>query len=49
MSYSVKRSTLATVVGLSTLMLLTACSSDQRYKRRSAVMNLTCRRLNCMI
>ena len=34
MSYSVKRSTLATVVGLSTLMLLTACSSDQRYKRQ---------------
>ena len=34
MSYSVKRSTLATVVGLSTLMLLTACSNDQRYKRQ---------------
>ncbi|MDZ7277716.1 outer membrane protein assembly factor BamC [Pantoea eucrina] len=34
MSYSVKRSTLATAVGLSTLMLLTACSSDQRYKRQ---------------
>lgn len=34
MSYSVKRSTLATVVGLSTLMLLSACSSDQRYKRQ---------------
>ncbi len=34
MSFSVKRSTLSTVVGLSTLMLLTACSSDQRYKRQ---------------
>ncbi|SFN12876.1 Beta-barrel assembly machine subunit BamC [Candidatus Pantoea varia] len=34
MNYSVKRSTVATVVGLSTLMLLSACSSDQRYKRQ---------------
>ncbi|MDF2784945.1 MAG: outer membrane protein assembly factor BamC [Pantoea eucrina] len=34
MSFSVKRSTLATVAGLSTLLLLTACSSDQRYKRQ---------------
>ncbi|EIB97982.1 MULTISPECIES: outer membrane protein assembly factor BamC [Pantoea] len=34
MNYSVKRSTIATVVGLSTLMLLSACSTDQRYKRQ---------------
>ncbi|MGG6160695.1 outer membrane protein assembly factor BamC [Pantoea allii] len=34
MNYSVKRSTVATVVGLSTLMLLSACSNDQRYKRQ---------------
>ena len=34
MNYSVKRSTIATVVGLSTLMLLSACSNDQRYKRQ---------------
>ncbi|HAT23774.1 MAG TPA: outer membrane protein assembly factor BamC, partial [Pantoea septica] len=34
MNHSVKRSTVATVVALSTAMLLTACSSDQRYKRQ---------------
>jgi outer membrane protein assembly factor BamC len=34
MNYSVKRSTVATLVGISTLMLLSACSSDQRYKRQ---------------
>lgn len=34
MRYTVKCSTLASVVGMSTLMLLTACSSDQRYKRQ---------------
>lgn len=34
MSYSVKRSTVVRVVGLSTLMLLAACSNDQRYKRQ---------------
>ncbi|WP_017347724.1 outer membrane protein assembly factor BamC [Pantoea sp. A4] len=34
MNFSVKRSAVATVVGLSTLMLLSACSSDQRYKRQ---------------
>lgn len=34
MNYSLKRSTVATVVALSTAMLLTACSNDQRYKRQ---------------
>ena len=34
MNHSVKRSAVATVVALSTAMLLTACSSDQRYKRQ---------------
>ncbi|MBA2817136.1 outer membrane protein assembly factor BamC [Candidatus Pantoea persica] len=34
MNHSVKRSAVATVVALSTVMLLTACSSDQRYKRQ---------------
>ncbi|QHM72010.1 outer membrane protein assembly factor BamC [Mixta intestinalis] len=34
MAYSVKKSTLATIVGLSTAMLLAGCSSDQRYKRQ---------------
>ncbi len=34
MAYSVKKSTVVKVVGLSTVMLLAACSSDQRYKRQ---------------
>ena len=34
MAYSVQKSTVATVVGLSLAMLLSACSSDQRYKRQ---------------
>lgn len=34
MTYSVKRSAVVRVVGLSTLMLLAACSNDQRYKRQ---------------
>ncbi|RWR00823.1 hypothetical protein ED28_16855 [[Pantoea] beijingensis] len=34
MAYSVKKSTLVTVVGLSSVMLLAACSNDQRYKRQ---------------
>ena len=44
-----KKSTVATIVGLSTVMLLAGCSNDQRYKRRSAGMNLICRRLSCRI
>ena len=34
MAYSVKKSTIATIVGLSTVMLLAGCSNDQRYKRQ---------------
>lgn len=34
MAYSVQKSTLAKVVGLSLVMLLAACSNDQRYKRQ---------------
>jgi len=34
MAYSVQKSTVAKVVGLSLVMLLAACSSDQRYKRQ---------------
>ncbi|AIX72918.1 MAG: outer membrane protein assembly factor BamC [Mixta calida] len=34
MAYSVKKSTVATIVGLSTVMLLAGCSNDQRYKRQ---------------
>lgn len=34
MAYSVQKSRVATVVGLSLVMLLSACSSDQRYKRQ---------------
>jgi len=34
MAYSVKKSTVIKVVGLSTVMLLAACSNDQRYKRQ---------------
>ncbi len=34
MVYSVKKSTVVNVIGLSTVMLLVACSSDQRYKRQ---------------
>lgn len=33
MAYSVQKSTVAKVVGLSLVMLLSACSNDQRYKR----------------
>jgi len=34
MAYSVQKSTVAKVVGLSLVMLLAACSNDQRYKRQ---------------
>lgn len=34
MAYSVQKCTVATVVGLSLVMLLSACSNDQRYKRQ---------------
>ncbi|HBV38568.1 MAG TPA: outer membrane protein assembly factor BamC [Erwinia sp.] len=34
MAYSVQKSAIAKVVGLSLVMLLAACSSDQRYKRQ---------------
>ncbi|AFJ46183.1 outer membrane protein assembly factor BamC [Shimwellia blattae] len=34
MAYSVQKSTVATVVGLALTMMLTACSSDSRYKRQ---------------
>lgn len=34
MAYSVQKSTVAKVVGVSLVMLLAACSSDQRYKRQ---------------
>ncbi|WP_034916318.1 outer membrane protein assembly factor BamC [Erwinia sp. 9145] len=34
MAYSVQKSAVAKVVGLSVVMLLAACSSDQRYKRQ---------------
>ncbi|MCX8960447.1 outer membrane protein assembly factor BamC [Erwinia psidii] len=34
MAYSVQKSTVAKVVGLSLVMMLAACSSDQRYKRQ---------------
>ncbi|CAK9885589.1 MAG: Outer membrane protein assembly factor BamC [Candidatus Erwinia impunctatus] len=34
MSYSVQKSLVASVVGLSLAMLLSSCSSDQRYKRQ---------------
>lgn len=34
MAYSVQKSTVAKAVGLSLVMLLAACSSDQRYKRQ---------------
>lgn len=34
MAYSVTKSTVVKVVGLSTIMLLAACSNDQRYKRQ---------------
>ncbi|UWS34467.1 outer membrane protein assembly factor BamC [Erwinia pyrifoliae] len=34
MVYSVQKSTVAKVVGLSLVMLLAACSNDQRYKRQ---------------
>ncbi|WP_261640000.1 outer membrane protein assembly factor BamC [Erwinia mallotivora] len=34
MAYSVQKSTVAKVVGLSIVMMLAACSSDQRYKRQ---------------
>lgn len=34
MAYSVQNSTVAKVVGLSLVMLLAACSNDQRYKRQ---------------
>ncbi|QKJ88177.1 Outer membrane protein assembly factor BamC [Paramixta manurensis] len=34
MAYSVKKSTVVKVIGLSTIMLLAACSNDQRYKRQ---------------
>ncbi|WP_312241951.1 outer membrane protein assembly factor BamC [Pantoea sp.] len=34
MTYSVKKSTVVKMVGLSTIMLLAACSNDQRYKRQ---------------
>ncbi|EXU74827.1 outer membrane protein assembly factor BamC [Erwinia papayae] len=34
MAYSVQKSTIAKVVGLSIVMMLAACSSDQRYKRQ---------------
>ena len=34
MAYSVNKSTIATIVGLSTAMLLAGCSNDQRYKRQ---------------
>ncbi|MGV3344969.1 outer membrane protein assembly factor BamC [Enterobacteriaceae bacterium LUAb1] len=34
MIYLVKKSTLATVAGLSVMVMLAACSSDQRYKRQ---------------
>ena len=34
MAYSVQKSTIATLVGVSLAMMLSACSSDQRYKRQ---------------
>ncbi|KAB8309555.1 outer membrane protein assembly factor BamC [Erwinia endophytica] len=34
MAYSVQKSTVAKVVGLSLVMMLAGCSSDQRYKRQ---------------
>lgn len=34
MAYSVQKSTVVKVAGLSLVMLLAACSSDQRYKRQ---------------
>jgi len=34
MAYSVQKSTIAKVVGLSLVMMLAGCSSDQRYKRQ---------------
>lgn len=34
MAYSLQKSTVATVVGLALVMALSACSSDQRYKRQ---------------
>lgn len=34
MVYSLQKSTVAKVVGISLVMMLAACSSDQRYKRQ---------------
>ena len=34
MAYSLQKSTVAKVVGISLVMMLAACSSDQRYKRQ---------------
>ncbi|MGC6230401.1 outer membrane protein assembly factor BamC [Hafnia paralvei] len=34
MAYSVQKSAVATVVGISLVMMLSACSTDQRYKRQ---------------
>ncbi len=34
MVYSLQKSTVAKVVGISLVMMLAACTSDQRYKRQ---------------
>ncbi|MDN6229085.1 MAG: outer membrane protein assembly factor BamC, partial [Enterobacterales bacterium] len=34
MAYLVQKSAVATVVGISLVMMLSACSTDQRYKRQ---------------
>ncbi|STK93947.1 lipoprotein [Escherichia coli] len=44
MAYSVQKSRLAKVAGVSLVLLLAACSSDSRYKRQSVVMKPTWKR-----